>query len=86
MKLDLPLLISTDFLKVVSTTFQYLNGDEIQSHQYSVTQYERDLTKGNQPQRDEHGRTSFGRSCSKLTSCIDMTSHSVMGMPGVFFK
>lgn len=48
----------TDFLKVVSTDFVYLNGDHIPTHQYSVTQYERDLRKGDGPSRDEHGRES----------------------------
>jgi hypothetical protein len=33
------------FLKVVSTQFQTLDGEVINSHQYSVTQFERDLTK-----------------------------------------
>lgn len=49
-------LIQLDFLKVVSTNFVYLNGDEIPSHQYSVTRYERNLKDGNAPGRDEHGR------------------------------
>ena len=47
-----------DFLKVVSTSFVYLSGEEIPSHQYSVTQYERDLGTGNAPGRDAHGRMS----------------------------
>ncbi|CAD6589943.1 MAG: hypothetical protein TREMPRED_005581, partial [Tremellales sp. Tagirdzhanova-0007] len=58
------------FLKVVSTSFVYLNGEEIPSHQYSVTQYERDLKAGNAPGRDGHGY---------------MISHTMMGVPGVFF-
>jgi hypothetical protein len=49
----------SDFLKVVSTSFVYLGGDEIPSHQYSVTRYERNLREGNAPGRDEHGRTSL---------------------------
>lgn len=57
LQLDFPKAdISSDFLKVVGTTFHYLNGEEIPSHQYSVTQYERDLRKGNAPSKDEHGR------------------------------
>jgi hypothetical protein len=28
------------------------------SHQYSVTQYERDLRLGDAPRKDEHGRES----------------------------
>jgi len=30
------------FLKVVSTQFEFLDGRELKTHQYSVTQYERD--------------------------------------------
>ncbi|KAK4684907.1 endoplasmic reticulum-Golgi intermediate compartment protein 3, partial [Tremellales sp. Uapishka_1] len=59
------------FLKVVGTQFVYLNGDEIPTHQYSVTQYERDLRKGNMPGKDGHGH---------------MTSHGQMGVPGVYFN
>ncbi|WVQ94760.1 hypothetical protein IAU59_001841 [Kwoniella sp. CBS 9459] len=59
------------FLKVVSTNFVYLSGEEIPSHQYSVTQYERDLRQGNMPGKDSHGH---------------MTSHGVSGYPGVFFN
>lgn len=51
-------LMLPDFLKVVSTDFVYLNGDHIPTHQYSVTQYERDLRLGDAPMRDEHGRES----------------------------
>jgi len=59
------------FIKVVSTTFVYLNGEEIPSHQYSVTSYERNLKEGNAPGRDNHGH---------------MTSHGMMGVPGVFLN
>ncbi|KAK6907281.1 hypothetical protein I203_101271 [Kwoniella mangroviensis CBS 8507] len=59
------------FLKVVSTNFVALNGEEIPSHQYSVTQYERDLRLGNAPGKDSHGH---------------MTSHGVAGVPGVFIN
>ncbi|ORY24393.1 ER to Golgi transport-related protein [Naematelia encephala] len=59
------------FLKVVSTNFVYLNGQEIPTHQYSVTQYERDLKAGNAPGRDGHGH---------------MTSHGVMGVPGLYLN
>lgn len=64
-------LIPADFLKVVSTNFVYLGGEQIGSHQYSVTQYERNLADGNAPGRDGHSH---------------MTSHGVMGSPGVFFN
>lgn len=50
------MLTGADFLKVVSTNFVYLSGQEIPSHQYSVTQYERDLRQGNAPGRDSQGR------------------------------
>ncbi|WVQ79012.1 hypothetical protein IAT38_001104 [Cryptococcus sp. DSM 104549] len=59
------------FLKVVGTNFVSLDGEETPSHQYSVTQYERDLRAGNAPGKDSHGH---------------MTSHGVMGVPGVFFN
>ncbi|KAI9632585.1 putative ER to Golgi transport-related protein [Dioszegia hungarica] len=57
------------FIKVVSTDLVYLNGEHIPTHQYSVTQYERDLRKGDAPSRDEHGH---------------VTSHGMQGVPGVF--
>ncbi|KAL7419636.1 ER-derived vesicles protein erv46 [Cryptotrichosporon argae] len=59
------------FVKVVSTEFVTLAGEQIPSHQYSVTQYERDLRKGNAPGKDAHGH---------------MTSHGMMGVPGVFIN
>ncbi|WVQ74510.1 hypothetical protein IAR50_004111 [Cryptococcus sp. DSM 104548] len=59
------------FLKVVSTNFVSLDEEEISTHQYSVTQYERDLRTGNAPGKDSHGH---------------MTSHGVLGVPGVFFN
>lgn len=76
-----------DFLKVVSTNFVYLSGDEIPSNQYSVTRYERNLKDGNAPGRDEHGRewSPTASSPSPLT-VADMTSHGMMGTPGVFFN
>jgi hypothetical protein len=45
-----------DFLKVVSTTYNLLSGETVNSHQYSVTQFERDLTQGNAPGKEGHGR------------------------------
>lgn len=59
------------FLKVVSTTFVYLNGDEIPTNQYSLTSYERDLSQGNGLSRDDDGR---------------MTSHHTVAIPGVFIN
>lgn len=49
----------SDFLKVVSTTYNLLSGETVNSHQYSVTQFERDLTQGNAPGKEGHGRESF---------------------------
>ena len=63
-------LISADFLKVVGTEFEYLNGDRIPSHQYSVTQYERDLRLGDAPRRDEHGR-EFARTLRRSRRTTD---------------
>ncbi|EJT98731.1 ER to Golgi transport-related protein [Dacryopinax primogenitus] len=59
------------FLKVVSTKYEMLRGTVVNSHQYSVTSYERDLSQGDKAQRDEHGT---------------MTSHGVSGIPGAFFN
>ncbi|KAL1411336.1 ER-derived vesicles protein erv46 [Vanrija albida] len=59
------------FVKVVSTSFQYLTGDEIPTNQYSVTEYERDVRGGLLPGKDEHGH---------------MTSHSNHAIPGLFIN
>lgn len=59
------------FLKVVSTKFVSLTGEELNTHQYSVTEYERDLSKGNKPGKDELGH---------------QTSHGYAGVPGLFFS
>jgi len=59
------------FLKVVSTHFEFLDGRELNTHQYSVTQYERDLAAGNKPGRDELGHKA---------------SHGYTGVPGLFFN
>ncbi|KAF8501044.1 Sec1 family-domain-containing protein [Russula emetica] len=58
------------FLKVVSTQFRTLNGEIVNSHQYSVTHFERDLETG------AAGSTNEG---------IQIT-HGVNGLPGVFFS
>lgn len=48
------------FLKVVSTKLITLSGDVLNTHQYSVTEYERDLSQGNKPGKDDHGhQTSY---------------------------
>jgi len=58
------------FLKVVSTKFETLEGKTVNTHQYSATHFERDLTTGSQ------GSTSEGVHVSHLTS----------GMPGMFIN
>jgi len=58
------------FLKVVSTQFRALNGDIVNTHQYSVTHFERDLSQGSQ------SNTQQGLHLS----------HGVTGMPGAFFN
>lgn len=59
------------FVKVVSTAFVYLNGQSIQTNQYSASEYERDLSHGNRPTKDEHGH---------------LTSHHTNAIPGVFIN
>ncbi|KAJ4481995.1 Sec1 family-domain-containing protein [Lentinula aciculospora] len=58
------------FLKVVSTQFRTIDGKTIHSHQYSVTQYERDLAEGGL------GDTPQGVHLQ----------HGVSGIPGAFFN
>jgi len=58
------------FLKVVSTQFQSLGGQKVNSHQYSVTHFERDLTTGH------GGSTEDGV----------QVQHGGSGIPGVFFN
>ncbi|KAF7314358.1 Sec1-domain-containing protein [Mycena kentingensis (nom. inval.)] len=58
------------FLKVVSTQFRTLDGKIINSHQYSSTQFERDLRDGGQ------GDTPQGVHIQ----------HGVSGVPGAFFN
>ncbi|GAA5908587.1 retrograde cargo receptor ERV46 [Sporobolomyces salmoneus] len=59
------------FLKVVSTQFEFLDGRELKTHQYSVTQYERDLSNKNAQSKDSHGH---------------QTTHGYAGVPGLFFN
>lgn len=59
------------FLKVVSTSFNLLSGGTINSHQYSVTQFERDIKGGNAPGKEGHGH---------------FTSHGVAAVPGVYIN
>lgn len=54
------------FLKVVSTQFRTLDGEIVNSHQYSVTHFERDLETG------AVGSTMEG---------LQMT-HGISGLPG----
>ncbi|KAF8512861.1 endoplasmic reticulum-derived transport vesicle ERV46 [Hysterangium stoloniferum] len=58
------------FLKVVSTQFRSLDGEIVNTHQYSVTHFERDLTEGS------HENTQQGLHLS----------HGNSGMPGTFFN
>ncbi|KIK95165.1 hypothetical protein PAXRUDRAFT_827283 [Paxillus rubicundulus Ve08.2h10] len=58
------------FLKVVSTQFRTLDGKSINTHQYSVTHFERDLTKG------PGGENNQGV----------YTQHGDSGAPGAFFR
>lgn len=58
------------FLKVVSTQFRMLEGKVINTHQYSSTQFERDLTKFNE---GENKQGVF-------------TQHGVAGSPGAYFN
>jgi len=58
------------FLKIVSTQFRTLDGQTVNSHQYSVTHFERDLTTG------QAGNTNEGL----------QIHHGAAGMPGVFFS
>ncbi|KAI0300336.1 endoplasmic reticulum-derived transport vesicle ERV46 [Russula brevipes] len=58
------------FLKVVSTQFRTLDGQVVNSHQYSVTHFERDLNTGT------GGNTDEGL----------QIQHGVNGLPGVFFS
>jgi len=58
------------FLKVVSTQFRTLDGKSINTHQYSVTHFERDLTKGGS-EEDKQGV---------------QTQHGYSGAPGAFFN
>ncbi|KAG2364427.1 ER-derived vesicles protein ERV46 [Suillus spraguei] len=57
------------FLKVVSTQFRTLDGKTINAHQYSSTQFERDLTK------PDEGENKQGVS----------TQHGAPGSPGAYF-
>ncbi|GJJ13185.1 hypothetical protein Clacol_007436 [Clathrus columnatus] len=48
------------FLKVVSTQFRSLNGHIIDTHQYSVTHFERDLSEGSHGSTDQGVHLSHG--------------------------
>ncbi|KAF8158372.1 Sec1 family-domain-containing protein [Crassisporium funariophilum] len=58
------------FLKVVSTQFRTLDGKIVNTHQYSTTHFERDLTEG------VNGDTPSGLH----------VQHGVSGLPGAFFN
>ncbi|ETW81650.1 hypothetical protein HETIRDRAFT_36688 [Heterobasidion irregulare TC 32-1] len=58
------------FLKVVSTQFRTLDGQTVNTHQYSVTHFERDITTGSQGGQNEGVHIQHGTS----------------GIPGAFFN
>jgi len=58
------------FIKVVSTQFRTLDGKIVNTHQYSTTHFERDLTEG------QSGEAAGG------THVL----HGVAGLPGAFFN
>lgn len=58
------------FLKVVSTQFRSMDGKTVNTHQYSVTHFERDLTEG------PGGESSGGIH----------VHHGYSGLPGAFFN
>ena len=58
------------FLKVVSTQFRTLSEWVINTHQYSTTQFGRDLAKGNK----ENNQLGL------------QVAHGASGVPGVFFN
>jgi len=58
------------FLKVVSTQFRDIQGNVVRTHQYSVTQFERDLSKGSQAD----------------TAQGVHVQHGITGAPGAFFN
>ncbi|KAJ6621885.1 Sec1 family-domain-containing protein [Mycena sp. CBHHK59/15] len=76
------------FLKVVSTQFRTLDGKIVNTHQYSTTQFERDLTDGGQgdsPQgvHIQHGVNGVPGDLNILPSC---TPNSYRGHSGAFFN
>ena len=58
------------FLKVVSTQFRSLDGQLVNTNQYSATHFERDLSKGYQ----ENNPAGLH------------VAHTMTGVPGVFFN
>lgn len=74
------------FLKVVSTEFSFLDGSELKTHQYSVTQYERD--RASSLFRFRGHLLIFGVAVSGKSAGKDeqghQTSHGYAGVPGAF--
>ena len=52
----------------MSTELITLSGEVLKTHQYSVTEYERDLSQGNKPGKDDHGHQ---------TSCVFISLYLV---------
>lgn len=85
------------FVKVVSTQFSTLGGQVVNSHQYSVTHFERDLQAGmagntNEGLQIAHGVNglpgecrAFGLSCLKLRERRG-TDPPQLSVAGVFFS
>jgi len=69
-KTKVPQYMFQYFLKVVSTQFQTLEGKKVNTHQYSATHFERDLTKGSQADTPQGVHVM----------------HGVNGVPGAFFN
>ncbi|KAE8230159.1 hypothetical protein CF326_g4846 [Tilletia indica] len=73
------------FLKVVPTEYRTLRGEELKTHQYSVTSYERDLDPAH------NAAAAAGLSPNSPSSQQSKTGHAqvqhgFMGVPGVFFN
>lgn len=73
------------FLKVVGTEYRTLSGEELKTHQYSVTSYERDLDPAH------NAAAAAGLSPNSATNQHDGSPHPVvqhgyMGVPGLFIN
>ncbi|ELU41041.1 endoplasmic reticulum-derived transport vesicle ERV46 [Rhizoctonia solani AG-1 IA] len=64
------------FLKVVSTEVRHLDGDLVRAHQYSVTNYERDIRPGHEfdPLRDANGIKTTHGLCAIVGGVLTLAS------------